>query len=262
MNTTTKHVVMFSGGIGSWAAAKRVALEHGPTDLTLLFTDTLIEDSDLYRFLEEGAANVGGNLVRIAEGRTPWQVYHDRRFLGNSRRDPCSKTLKRDVANNWLRTNCQPSETIIYVGIDWTEEHRFIRLRDIRAKSGWTYMAPMCDAPFILKSDMLVALKAEGIAPPRLYSEGFSHNNCGGFCCKAGQGQFANLLRVNPALYAQHESKEEAIRNYLGKNVSMMTDRRGNGKKKPLTMKSLRLRIEAGEQIDMYDIGGCGCFAS
>lgn len=41
-----KHVVMFSGGIGSWAAAKRVAAEHGTADLTLLFTDTLIEDAD------------------------------------------------------------------------------------------------------------------------------------------------------------------------------------------------------------------------
>jgi hypothetical protein len=41
----------------------------------------------------------------------------------------------------------------------------------------------------------------------------------------------------------------------------MMTDRTGNGVKKPLTMRTLRLRIEAGEQADMFDIGGCGCFA-
>lgn len=247
---------MFSGGIGSWAAARRV-----PGQKTLLFTDTLIEDADLYRFLAEAAANVGGELVRIAEGRTPWQVYHDRRFLGNSRRDPCSEILKRKPADKWLRENCDPAETTIYVGIDWTEEHRFVRLRDIRSKEGWTYRAQMCEEPYILKSQMLIELKEQGIAPPRLYSEGFSHNNCGGFCCKAGQGQFANLLRVNPNLYAQHEAKEEEIRAYLKKDVSMMTDRAGDGKKKPLTMKTLRLRIEAGEQVDMFDIGGCGCFA-
>lgn len=251
-----KHVVMFSGGVGSWAAARRVS-----SPKTLLFTDTLIEDADLYRFLEEAAANVGGDLVRIAEGRTPWKVYHDRRFLGNSQRDPCSEILKRKPADKWLRENCDPADTTIYVGIDWTEEHRFVRLRDIRAKEGWTYRAPMCEEPYILKSQMLIELKEQGIAPPRLYSEGFSHNNCGGFCCKAGQGQFANLLRVNPNLYAQHEAKEEEIRAYLKKDVSMMTDRTGDGKKKPLTMKTLRLRIEAGEQVDMFDIGGCGCFA-
>jgi 3'-phosphoadenosine 5'-phosphosulfate sulfotransferase (PAPS reductase)/FAD synthetase len=251
-----KHVVMFSGGIGSWAAAARV-----PNPKTLLFADTLIEDADLYRFLEEAAANVGGDLVRIAEGRTPWQVYHDRRFLGNSRRDPCSHVLKRRPADQWLKANCDPADTTIYVGIDWTEEHRYIKLRDIRAKEGWNYQAPLCEPPYILKTDMMRELRAQGIFPPRLYSEGFSHNNCGGFCCKAGQGQFANLLRVNPCLYLKHEDEEESLRAYLGKNVSMMTDRTGDGKKKPLTMRTLRLRIEAGKQVDMFDIGGCGCFA-
>lgn len=46
------HVVFFSGGAGSYEAAKRV-LESGvdPSDLHLLFTDTLIEDKGLYVLL-------------------------------------------------------------------------------------------------------------------------------------------------------------------------------------------------------------------
>ncbi len=64
-----KHVVMFSGGIGSWMTAKRVADVHGTDDLTLLFADTKMEDEDLYRFLDESAANVGGTLVKVAESR-------------------------------------------------------------------------------------------------------------------------------------------------------------------------------------------------
>jgi hypothetical protein len=52
-----------------------------------------------------------------------------------------------------------------------------------------------------------------------------------------------------------------AVCAHLGKDISMMTDRTGNEKKKPLTMKTLRLRIESGAQVDMFDIGGCGCFA-
>ncbi len=52
---THSHVVMFSGGAGSWAAAKRIAARP----LTLLFADTLIEDGDLYRFLDDAAADVG-----------------------------------------------------------------------------------------------------------------------------------------------------------------------------------------------------------
>src|SRR4051812_7862855 len=119
-----QHLVMFSGGIGSWAAAKRVAAAHGTADLVLLFTDTLMEDEDLYRFLPEAAANVGGRLVRIADGRTPWGVFFDRRFLGNSRIDPCSEVLKRKLASKWRNEHCQPESTIVYVGIDWTEQHR------------------------------------------------------------------------------------------------------------------------------------------
>lgn len=253
-------IVMFSGGVSSWAAAKRVQERYGAKGLTLLFADTLIEDADLYRFLLEAAANVGAPLVQISEGRTPWQVFEDERFLGNSRMDPCSRILKRQMLDRWLAENCDKADTTVYVGIDWTEEHRYTALRDRRAKDGWRYEAPLCDPPYIDKRDIMVWLKREGIKPPRLYAMGFSHNNCGGFCIKAGQGHFANLLRVLPDRYAEHEENEERIRDLLGKDVSILTDRRGDGIKKPLTLRSLRKRIQSGAQIDALEIGGCGCF--
>lgn len=168
----SRHVVMASGGIGSWCAARRVATEHGTADLVLLFTDTLGEDGDLYRVLIEGSAWLLGldrplellrlaaelppvrkerervqalaalragaaellpGLTWLAEGRTIWDVFRDERFLGNSRVDPCSKILKREMADRWLAANCDPAETVIHVGIDWSEAHRFERLRDRRA---------------------------------------------------------------------------------------------------------------------------------
>lgn len=251
---------MFSGGTGSWAAAKRVVQKHGVTDVTLLFTDTRMEDEDLYRFLAEAATNVGAPLVRLAEGRNPWHVFFDKRFLGNSRMDPCSRILKREMADKWLEANCDSSETIVYVGIDWTEQHRYVRLRDLRAVDGWRYEAPLIEPPFLDKSDLAQWLKREGIKLPRLYELGFSHNNCGGFCIKAGHAHFANLLRVLPERFAHHEAMEQALRVYLGKDVSILSDRRGDGIKKPLTLKELRERIQSGKQIDMFDIGGCGCF--
>ncbi len=259
-----KRVVMFSGGIGSWMAARRVADQYGTADLSLLFTDTLIEDEDLYRFLDQAAANIDAPLIRLTEGRSPWEVYRDVRFLGNSHVDPCSRVLKREPADRWLKENCEPQDTIVYVGIDWTEIHRFDDgkgggLRTRRAAKGWTYEAPLCHSPYLSKGDMLDRLQAAGIQPPRLYSLGFSHNNCGGFCCKAGQGHFARLLAAMPDRYAQHEAQEEEIRTLLG-DVSMMSDRTGDGIKKPLTMKSLRLLIEAGHDADQLEIGGCGCF--
>lgn len=259
--TPEKRVVMFSGGIGSWAAAKRVAARHGTDGLTLLFTDTLIEDEDLYRFLDEAAANVGGRLVRIAEGRDPWQVFFDERFLGNSQKDPCSKILKRRMADRWLAEHCDPARTVVYVGIDWTEEHRYTGLAARRAADGWRYDAPLCEPPYIFgKREAMEWCEREGIHIPRLYKLGFSHNNCGGFCVKAGQTHFARLLQFFPDRYSYHEGREQAIRAYLGKPVSILTDRSGDGQKKPLTLRELRERITAGAQIDAFDEGGCGCF--
>src|SRR3954469_3627499 len=108
-----KRIVMFSGGIGSWAAGRRVAEQHGTDDLTLLFCDTLIEDRDLYRFLGDAAANIGGELVRIAEGRTPWEVFRDEGMIANTRVDLCSRILKRDLADKWLAEHCEPAATTI-----------------------------------------------------------------------------------------------------------------------------------------------------
>lgn len=266
-----KHVVKFSGGGGSWAAAKRVSERHGTDDLTLLFTDTRMEDEDLYRFLAEAALNVGGELVQIADGRTPWEVFFDERMLGSSRMDPCSKILKRELSDRWLAENCDPADTVVYVGIDWTESHRYDRepgtrnekdrggLKQQMAARGWRFEAPLCEAPWMEKADVLNWMRAEGIEPPRLYELGFAHNNCGGFCVKAGQGHFANLLRTMPDRYRFHEEKEQEIRRFLARtDISILRDRSG-GETRPLTLRELRERIETGSEIDMFDIGGCGC---
>ena len=252
----TQHLVQFSGGVGSWAAAKRVAAQHGTENLTLVFADTLMEDPDLYRFLEEAAANVGGRLIRIAEGRTPWEVFADKRFLGNSRVDPCSRILKREFLDAWRAERFDPADTIVYLGIDWTEEHRY--LRAIPRFLPWKLAAPLCEPPFISKAQMLADLEANGIKPPRLYELGFPHNNCGGFCVKAGHSQFKLLLQTMPDRYAEHEAQEERLRAVLG-DVSILTDRRGDNKKKPLTLKTFRQRVEQGEAVDRFDWGGCGC---
>lgn len=265
-----QHVVMFSGGNGSWAAAKRAALEHGPENVTLLFSDTgpedraehQGEDEDLYRFLHEAAANVGSELVIVRDGRDIWQVFHDDRFLGNSRLANCSKFLKQEPAHAWLDEHAAPDATV-YVGIDWTEENRLPAI--VAAYLPRIVRAPMCDEPLIDKGDVMDMLRAEGIKPARLYEKPFlfSHNNCGGFCVRAGQKQFARLLRTKPERYAYHEDKEAELRAYLDKDVAIMSDRRGlkpGEKRRPLTMKAFRERIEADAKDHDGDEGGCGCF--
>lgn len=137
-----KHIVMFSGGIGSWMAAKKVKDEYGASDMILLFTDTLIEDEDLYRFILEAADNIGAPLVWIKDGRTPWQVFFDEGMMGNTRADHCSRILKRELADSWVKDRFSPEECRIYAGFDCLEVNRF----DGMAKRILPYI---CKAPLI-----------------------------------------------------------------------------------------------------------------
>lgn len=253
-----RHVVFFSGGAGSWAAARRVVAEHGASATTLLFADTRMEDEDLHRFLLEAAADVGAELVCIADGRTPWDVFRDVRFLGNTRIDPCSRVLKRDIMRAWVEERYRPDEVTLYLGISWDEAHRYER-----ARARWEpydLRAPMCEPPYETAADVVRAMRDRGIEPPRLYAMGFPHNNCGGFCVKAGQAHFANLLRRMPERYRWHEAQEEALRAELG-DVAIMRDRAG-GETKPITMRAFRERLEAQPaSFDLFEWGGCGCFS-
>lgn len=252
-----KHVVQYSGGVGSWATANRVISKHGREDVVLLFADVKMEDEDLYRFLDETEQDLGVPITRISEGRDPWQVFNDVRYLGNTRIDPCSKILKRDFLRAYIEEHYPPKDTVIYLGIDWSEEHRLVRARPLWEP--YRVEAPMCDPPHRDKDWLIQALEARGIKVPRLYTLGFPHNNCGGFCIKQGQAGFKKLWEEFPERYAYHERKEQEIREHLDKDVAILRDRRG-GTTKPLTLKALRERFEAEtDDTDPFDLGGCGC---
>ena len=255
------HVVMYSGGIMSWATAMRVAERMSDDDnLVLLFTDTKMEDDDLYRFLHESSRVVGGELVIIADGRTPWEVFEDVRFIGNSQADPCSRILKRDLSKKYIKDHYTPDNVTIYLGYDWTEMHR--AERSIKRWKPWRLECPMTERPYLDRDQIMDLLKQYDIKLPRLYEMGFPHNNCGGFCIKAGHAHFRHLLLTMPDRYAYHEEKEEALASELNteeRSVSILRDRTG-GTTTPMTLREFRERIEAGGQCDLFDWGGCGCF--
>jgi len=262
MSESKMAVISLSGGIGSWLAARRWIERHGTDNTVLLFADTLIEDEDLYRFLDDIEADLGIPITRIADGRDPWQVFKDVRMIGNTRVDPCSLHLKRKVLHNWVRDNATGPVDLI-VGIDFTEDHRLPAIRHNWEKAGHAVHAPLCWRPEAHKADAIAALAAAGIDPPRLYGLGFPHNNCGGWCVKAGQAQFLQLLRTFPELYAHHEEQEQEARAHIGRtDIAILRDRRG-GETKPMTMAEFRLRAETEpELIDRGDWGSaCSCFA-
>jgi len=252
-----KHIISISGGVGSYFTFKRV-LEFAPkSDVIAVFCDTLAEDGDLYRFLEDIESKLEIEIVRLCVGKTPFECAWEENFLYNSRVASCSKKLKSRPFKQWLKDNYKPDECILYLGIDWTETHRRGAIE--RNYSPYQVRFPMCEPPYIDKPDMLTALREDGIEIPYMYRLGFSHNNCGGCCVKGGIGHWKLLLEKDRRAFLQWENKEKEIRLKLGRDVSILK-RKG----KPFTLRELRRSVEEnGVQLsfdELCDVGGCGCF--
>jgi len=234
---------------------------HGKEGVLLLFADTTIEDEDLYRFVEESVKFLDVPLKTLCDGRTPWEVCRDVKFIANSRIDPCSRVLKRELLNSWRDDNCDPAETVIHFGMDWTELHRLERLRKLDKR--WDFRGYMTEEPYLDKSDMIAEVERLGLEVPRLYKLGFAHNNCGGFCFKSGQAQFKLLLETMPERYAEHEEEERRLSGEVnakgGVQPTILRDR-SNGTVVPLSLEAFRKRLQLQPDLfDKHEWGGCGC---
>tara|TARA_Y100001963_G_scaffold158017_1_gene256167 strand:- start:45 stop:839 length:795 start_codon:yes stop_codon:yes gene_type:complete len=258
-----KHVVFFSGGKASFGAAYRLRQEYNDDPIVLLFTDTKVEDLDLYRFLIQSAALIpGAQLVSLADGRTIWELFDEQSFLGNNRVPVCSRVLKNEVAQTWVRSQCDPDDTTLYFGIDYTEAHRTEGVS--RRWEPYKVDFPLLWKPLWDKHTEVDKVLDEGrVEEPRLYKTGAEHNNCGGLCVRAGIGTFSRVYK-NPDvkhIFTEWERQEEAMRSKLGKDVAILRDRAG-GETVPLPLVELRKRIDAGTENQLAfgdDFGACGC---
>jgi hypothetical protein len=254
-----RHICMFSGGMSSAYTAKRVVDEVGKDTVTLLFTDTLWEDEDTYRFLYETAAHIGAPLVVLKDGRTPEELFFEQHILGNNRVPVCSRVLKADMTTKFV----QPGD-ILYFGIAWHESHRAERIQARYAEQGIECRFSLCEPPYVTETQMRDEIEGRWqIRIPRMYPLGFAHANCGGRCVRAGKGHYAHLFRTWPERYKTQEDMEERFRQRFGWDVSILKDSDG----KPLTLKRLRETVlePAGRQCPLfapedYAAGPCVCF--
>lgn len=239
-------VVQFSGGIASWAVAQRVAARHGTHDMILLFANTQIEDDDLYEFVETSAAQLGVPLVEVADGRTPWEVFEDKQIIGNSRLAPCSYALKILPCRRWLTDNTDPDDTVLYIGIDNSVRDQRRAPAILRGWQPWQVELPLLDEPDLTKDAMLAEARALGLAPPKAYSQGWEHANCGQLCVRGGQKHWLRTLRYFPDRYADYETREQRFRDRTGKDVAILKERRA-GVTYPLTLAELRARAQRSD---------------
>ncbi|MEW1922193.1 hypothetical protein [Streptomyces sp. NPDC088360] len=245
-----KHVIQLSGGLGSFGAALRVAEKHGTGDMTLLIADTKAEDEDLWRFADDISRLLDVPLTKVADGRNPWELFRDKRFLGNDRITPCTKYLKQIPCRKWMKVNAPVGDSIVYIGIEKTKRDRARIPAIARNWKPWRVQFPLCNRwePELSKEDSKARLmdlaRWYGIEPPRLYALGYEHNNCAGLCVRAGQKQWKLTLDTQPERFAYAEAQEQEIRDLLGKPVAMLRQIRA-GVSHPLPLSELRRQHEA-----------------
>lgn len=239
-----KVIAMYSGGVCSHLAAKRAVSKYGRDSVTLLFSDTGIEDEDLYRFIREGAEMLGARLVTVSSGETFDDMIRRNRALPSNRMAFCSRELKTEPAKRWVKEN---GGELIVLGLDWTEPHRM--RQDWYGVPVWY---PMGEPPYLTKTQMFDEVEADGIRIPRLYRMGFQHNNCGGGCVRGGLKAWAHLSKMLPEKFEEWAKREELIpgASFAKKVV--------NGNAVPITLR--QIAADASLQAS-FDWGGCGCFS-
>lgn len=273
------YIVMFSGGLSSYEAARRCVEKFGVDRVRLWFADTMTEDPDLYRF----NADVE-RLLRLEirvftqhdEDGVPmgiWEMMRKHSMIANSQKDPCSKFLKRAPLRKALEAEFTPRNAVVVLGMDNIEDcGRAGRARENQRP--FACYLPLLEGKTPFKAGLIADLRALAVEPPALYGRGFRHNNCGGFCVKAGFGQMAHLLKEFPDRYAYHEAQESALSDHLIATGSQTTERTvlrkrtggydtGLQKVEPFSLKALRESIEAGAQYpyDPFDSSqSCSCF--
>lgn len=205
-----RYVVSLSGGKASAVAAERAIARYGRGAVDLFFADTSWEDEDLYRFLDDCLARWGGDLIRHTDGRTPLQVFEDQHIIPTQRIAPCTFKLKIAPFRRWL--TAQPKPLTVLLGLDWRERHRLdAPRRNYGALAGVAVDFPLLWTPLEYRPYGDV-VRSWGIAEPRMYAQGFPHNNCGGRCVKQGQGEWLRLREAFPARFAEVRDWEQAQR--------------------------------------------------
>jgi hypothetical protein len=236
------NVGSISSGLSSAIACDRL-LKKDPQAI-LVFMDTNFEDEDNYRFLADCEKRWGVEIIRLVEGRTPYEVSRSQNVIPNSRVAPCTKRLKLDPFRKWIRKN-YPKSTI-HIGYDFTEMHRIGATNKAYEELGFTVDYPLLWKPYEFRSYTYMVRDDWGIEPPRMYRMGYTHANCGGRCVKQGQGDWIRTLVNFPERYAEVEEWERQMRLIDDNHAQYAIMKRMNGKQiVPLTLQQLREEYES-----------------
>lgn len=242
------HVVFIGGGISStlFIATHLLMVDKIDKDAVDFVIAALPnEHPDVWRLITSVEKLFDITIKRIGPNKSVWELFHEQKFIGNSRFDNCSKTLKRDVCRNYMQENYPNQDVTVALGITHHEIDRELSIRRNWTKNGYKVYFPLSQYPELTGEFMRdTCMRLFGFIP-ELYTLGFSHNNCGGACVKAGKYQWKLLLEKQPDTYKEWEENENLFRENNPTLDRTVLREMKKGVYHRITLKTFRERLEA-----------------
>jgi len=254
-----KYISSLSGGKASAIATERAIQKYGINNVELWFADTLWEDDDLHRFLNDLEKRWGKKRIRHTEGRKPLEVAEDQNIIPNSRIAPCSRELKIKPFIKFLTSF--PKPVTVLLGMDYTEMHRMAAPKANYEKIEGVYVDyPLMWKPYEFKPYEEIIKYEWGIEIPRLYNMGFPHNNCGGRCIRQGIKEWQRLRVHFPERFedVKNWELEQRAKGGARANYSISKDQ-STKPSTPLTLAEIEKRDYKLEDSGQEDMFACFC---
>ncbi len=197
-----------SGGVTSaWCAGW--ALRNYPREeVMLLWHDTKEEHPDTYRFLREMSAALGLPITERSDGRSVTELFYDEGFLGNNQNAMCSRVLKREQGDRYVRElKVQGFQVVRVFGFSAREADRIQRAWAEGEAGGYEVRFPVAETGTTKQQCADWCNCEMGVRPSAMY-EWAEHANCIG-CVKGGRAYWLAVHEHHPDVFYERADLEE-----------------------------------------------------
>lgn len=239
-------IVGFSGGVTSAWCAGWAIRKYGKENVVLLFHDTKEEDTDTYRFLREMAAALDMEITERSDGRSVTDLAYDMNTLPNDRMPFCSRVLKIEPGNEYMRelvANRTDRIAIKVVGFSANEPDRVQRATALSWSLGYTVRFPLIEEKVTKQQAAEWCQVTMGVRIPDMY-QWSDHANCVG-CARGGIGYWLAVKENRPDVFEQRKQLEAEFGHTFNKKSLVQIETGG-----------LKRKVNRKESIN---IGPCDC---
>lgn len=259
-------VVSLSGGASSAVAGDIALKRYGRDRVRFVFCDTMIEDDDLYRFMDDLEQHWQTSITRLVDGRTPYEIADDEGIIPNQKVATCTRRLKIFLFRDYIATIARHEPVAVVLGLSLGEAHRMHSPQINYNSDGYFVLNPMALSDSLVIDPQRYVKDVMRLRLPRAYELGFGHNNCLGQdddkpagCVKFGQGDWVRMLINFPNRFeatARWEHERIQRQSADGKPPRSLLRRTVDGVRVPYSLYDLKRDYELArsKQPSLFDL--------